>query len=348
MKLIKPNININILNAVTNEPRDCEYSNEEILSFDPKAKFLPKFAREKLGKSILKKFGFGTRHMIRKPGDVPNSPEAITNEILSQETIKKCFNDSGKDIDFFVHGTTTTSRYTGSQATSILSAVNQLSPCIEMKAGCSTSLASMYAATLGLMAAHDNVMVLCTETLSKVVNPKDRETWFGLGDASSAIWMEKSTDKNADFKLEAMTYGTNGHHVDMFTTRGTLPPTKDELDDNKYVLTGDGAALKELSLNHYNKMYKLFSENYNMSDIDYLIPHQVNDALIRKLMKNHFDMPNTKILKSSDRVGNIGGSSVLYTLSENLRDKKFKSGDKILLMSVGGGLSYSMHLWEKL
>lgn len=347
MKLIRPEININILGSATNLPKDCKYTNSELLSFDPKAKFLPQFARDKLSKSILKKFGFEVRHMIRKPGMTPTAPEWLNNESFSKETIKKCYADSSKDIDLFVHGTTTTSRYTGSQATSILASVGQRSPAIEMKAGCSTSLASLYTATLGLMAAHDNAMILCTETLSKVVNPKDRETWFGLADASSALWIEK-TKQGGDFKLLAMTYGTNGDYVDMFTTRGELPPNKQDLEENKYVLTGDGSKLKILSEEHYIKMYKLFSDNFEMSEIKYLIPHQVNAALIKNLVSNHFQMPNIEVLKSSPEVGNIGGSSVLYTLTDNIEKKTFDSGDKILLMSVGGGLSYSMHLWEKL
>ena len=285
---------------------------------------------------------------FRKPGTTPKGPEEINGETLSIETIKNCYDSSNGDIDLFVHGTTTTSRYTGSQATATLASIDQTSPAIEMKAGCSTSLASLYVATLGLMSAHDNAMILCTETLSKVVNPKVRETWFGLADGSAGLWLEKQTEESADFKLLAMTYGTQGHHVDMYTTKGALPPNAEDLEENNYILKGDGSKLKDISTDHYNKMYKLFADNFNMGEIKYLIPHQVNDALVLTLLSKHFEMPDVQVLKSSDEVGNIGGSSVLYTLSDNISKETFKSGDKVLMMSVGGGLSYSMHLWEKL
>ena len=51
---------------------------------------------------------------------------------------------------------------------------------------------------------------------------------------------------------------------------------------------------------------------------------------------------------NNNEIGNIGGASVLYTLSDAIQKNTFQAGDQILMMSVGGGLSYSMHLWEKL
>ena len=64
MKLIKPMINVKVLGAATTVPKEFKYTNEELLSFDPQAKFLPEFARKKLASSILKKFGFSSRYMV--------------------------------------------------------------------------------------------------------------------------------------------------------------------------------------------------------------------------------------------------------------------------------------------
>lgn len=349
MKLITPLINIKVISTATCLPDSAPLNNEDILAIHSSTKFLPAMVRRKLASSIVKRYGIHKRYMVRIPG---TSPEKLTDETsgedLARTTVEKCYQGHFEDIDLFIHGTTTSSRYTGSQATAVLSNINQTSAAIEMKAGCSTSLASMYMGIMGLMAGHENVMINCVETMSKVVNPKVRETWFGLGDGASALWMKKVPDNKGDFKILGMTFGTNGSHVDMYTTQGKLPPNRYDLENGGYHLAGDGSKLEELAFEHYQKMFELFSSQFDMGKIKYLIPHQVNDNLIYKVVKRVFKAPEMVILKSNDRIGNIGGSSVLFTLCEQLEKKPFERGDQILLMSVGGGLSFCMQLWEKL
>ncbi len=347
MKLIKPNINLKVKGSSTFVPREFEYSNLDILDIHPTTKILPKFAKKKLASSIEKKFGFEKRCMIRKPGDDSSVADQLSSEAMSSLCLKNCYKDSQEEVGYFIMGTTTSSRYTGSQATSVLSSIKQFSPAVEMMAGCSTSLASLYTGIMALQSGHDNVMVVCSETMSKIVNPKIRETWFGLADGSAALWLEVN-NKDPDFKALGMIFGTDGEHVDMYTTQGKFPPNQKDLDHGGYVLAGDGDKLRELSLKYYGQMIEHFKTQYNLEEINYLIPHQVNNSIITEFVNSHFKDSALKVLKNNKEIGNIGGASVLYTLCDSIEKDTFKKGDKILLMSVGGGLSFSMHLWEKL
>jgi 3-oxoacyl-[acyl-carrier-protein] synthase-3 len=347
MKLIKPNINIKVKATSTYIPEEFEYSNLDILDIHSSTRILPKFAKKKLASSIEKKFGFEKRYMIRKPGDDSQSIDKLSCEEMSSLCLKKCFNNSSEDIGYFIMGTTTSSRYTGSQATSVLSTIGQYSPAVEMMAGCSTSLASLYTGIMALQSGHDNVMIVCSETMSKIVNPKIRETWFGLADGSASLWLE-SNDIDPDFKVLGMIFGTNGEHVDMYTTQGKFPPNQKDLDSGGYVLAGDGDKLRELSLKYYGEMIEHFKESFNLDEIDYLIPHQVNNSIITEFVDTHFKGIDIRVLKNNKEIGNIGGTSVLFSLCDSIQKDTFKKGDKVLMMSVGGGLSFSMQLWEKL
>lgn len=53
-----------------------------------------------------------------------------------------------------------------------------------------------------------------------------------------------------------------------------------------------------------------------------------------------------ELVWSADRVGNLGGTSVLFSLAEAWERRTFEPGDEILMMSVGGGLSYAMQHWR--
>ena len=69
---------------------------------------------------------------------------------------------------------------------------------------------------------------------------------------------------------------------------------------------------------------------------------------MKNIIKKDFNLPNAIILRDSEQIGNVGGTSVLYSLTQAIQNNIFKKGDKVLLMSVGGGLTYCMQLWEKI
>ncbi|MFN8369404.1 MAG: 3-oxoacyl-[acyl-carrier-protein] synthase III C-terminal domain-containing protein [Bacteriovoracaceae bacterium] len=349
MNLVKPFINIKILGAATALPKVTPLTNLDIFNLHPLTKLLPDLVKNRLAQSIVSQYGYTQRYMIRTPGKLVNEIEA-SSETLAKECVQNAFKQASKNIDFFIHGTTTTTRYSGSQATAVLHTINQKSPAIEMKAGCSTSLASLYMGISTLALGHKNVMVNCAETLSKLVNPTVKETWFGLADASAALWLEKSEQETqSDFKVLGMIFGTNGEHVDMYTTQGKLPPNQKDMDEFGYTLSGNGSKLKSLAQEHYKLMFSEFKKEFGseLENISYVIPHQVNFSLVKNIIKKNFNLPNATILRDSDQIGNVGGSSVLFTLVQSIQKKSFKKGDKILLMSVGGGLTYCMQLWEK-
>ncbi len=352
MNLVKPLINIKILGVGNALPDVTPLTNLAIFNKHPITKLLPEIVKNRLAQSIVSQYGYNQRYMIREPGKVLKEiTHEASGETLAKVCVKKAFEKNpNKKIDFFVHGTTTTSRYSGSQATAVLNSIHQTSPAIEMKAGCSTSLASLYMGISTLALGHQNVMVNCAETLSKLVNPNIKETWFGLADASAALWMEKvPNEAQADFKVLGMIFGTNGEHVDMYTTQGKLPANQKDLDDFGYTLSGNGTKLKELAKIHYNLMFDEFKKAFGaeIEKINYVIPHQVNFSLVKNIIKKDFNLPNAIILRDSEQIGNVGGTSVLYSLTQAIQNNIFKKGDKVLLMSVGGGLTYCMQLWEK-
>ena len=272
-----------------------------------------------------------------------------TSESLALQATRKALEISPQlKPELFVHGTTTTRRYTGSQATSILGQLGLEIPAYEIKAGCSTSLASLHLAQTFLTAGYKSVLVSCAETLSKVMHPEIRETWFGLADAGASVWMEAvEKDSDADFILEASGYSTDGRHVDMYTTTGNLPPLKSDIDQNKFALAGDASQLKDLSKARYLEMIAaVLPTAEDRARVQWLIPHQVNSGLIAEVVKETGMQP--QMVWSATEFGNVGGTSVLFSLAQALEEKKFKSGDQILMMSVGGGLSFACQLWRAL
>ena len=365
LQIIEPDLRIRILGHGRTVP-GAPISNADILARHPKTRGQPQSVLESLGKRLEARFGIGHRYLARLPGQAPDAPgepgepaapgepgepaehgaQEETSETLALRAARRAVaGHPDTAIGALVHGTTTTSRYTGSQAPAMLAALGSHAAGYEMKAGCSTSLASLHLAFSLLSMGHGNVLVSCAETLSKVIHPDLRETWFVLADGGAAVWMERDEDA-PDFDVRRLLYHTDGRFVDMYTTRGKLPPSREALEAGGYALFGDGVALREQALRRYRMMLDcMFPGGAGLDRIRWLIPHQINRGIIDTLYR---DTPlRAEMVWSAREHGNLGGTSVLFSLAEALEQDLFRPGDEVLLMSVGGGLSFAMQHWVR-
>ncbi|MBK7892018.1 MAG: 3-oxoacyl-ACP synthase [Bdellovibrionales bacterium] len=344
MKILSPYLKVKIRGYGRSWP-SVAYSNIDLLKMNPETVGKDEAVLAHLADKIQSKWGFNHRFLAQRPGD-PLSPDSMTSEDLALKAVKEALiQNPGFHPEIFIHGTTTSRRYTGSQATSILGKVGLEIPAYEIKAGCSTSIASLHLAQSFLKSGYKSVLVSCAETLSKVMHPEIRETWFGLADAGAAVWLEVD-DESPDFTLLKSGYSTDGRHVDMYTTTGDLPPRNVDVEANKFALSGDSSQLRELSKIRYLEMINLLVPTEgSKSRARWLIAHQVNKGLVTEILTETKWQP--ELIWSAAEFGNVGGTSVLFSLAQAFEENKFKSGDEIILLSVGGGLSFACQHWKK-
>ncbi len=329
-------------------PGDTPYKHIDLLQNHVEYKTWPPQKIKKLADKTLVKFGLNQRYIVSPPSKTlcgrANTSCDTTSETLALAATEKALASSPTtNIAALIHGTTTSSRYTGSQAPAILGKLGSQAPGIELKAGCSTSLASLHTALAYLNMGYENVMVSCAETLSKTINPNQLETLFLLADGAASVWLEKN-EISPQCIVNKCLYHTDGAYIDTYTTPGRLPPNHDDLDQNNYTMKGDGQLLREQAKRRYQQMLDaFFPERDALNKVKWLIPHQINRALIDEIVDENNIRAN--IQWDSNDVGNLGGTSVLYSLTQLINSGQLKRGDDILLMSVGGGLSFAMQHW---
>ncbi|AGC42919.1 3-oxoacyl-(acyl-carrier-protein) synthase III [Myxococcus stipitatus DSM 14675] len=345
MRVLEPRMGIRVLGHGRALPGDRPISNEELLALDPEQHERSARTLAALARKVTSRLGFSQRHLSRLPGAPPSEAEE-TSESLALAAARRALGEhAGVDVQTFIHGTTTTGRYTGSQAAAILGRLGSQASAWEVKAGCSTSLASLHLALALLAGGHANVLVSCAETLSKVMNPNLKETWFILADGGAALWLERAS-VSPDFEVRKCLYATDGALVDLYTTPGRLPPDRSTLEAGGYAMAGDGTRLREEALRRYLEMLgAMFPGGRGLKDIRWVVAHQINRKLIEQVLE--VGGLGARLVWSADRVGNVGGASVLFSLSEALEQDLFQPGDDVLLMSVGGGLSFAMQHWVK-
>jgi 3-oxoacyl-[acyl-carrier-protein] synthase-3 len=79
--------------------------------------------------------------------------------------------------------------------------------------------------------------------------------------------------------------------------------------------------------------------NLQISDIDWLIPHQANIRIIQSTAKK-LGIPMEKVVTTIDKHGNTSAASIPLALDLALRDGRIRPGQHVLLEGVGGGFTW--------
>jgi 3-oxoacyl-[acyl-carrier-protein] synthase-3 len=79
--------------------------------------------------------------------------------------------------------------------------------------------------------------------------------------------------------------------------------------------------------------------NLQISDIDWLIPHQANIRIIQSTAKK-LGIPMEKVVTTIDKHGNTSAASIPLALDLALRDGRIRPGQHVLLEAVGGGFTW--------
>jgi 3-oxoacyl-[acyl-carrier-protein] synthase-3 len=76
-----------------------------------------------------------------------------------------------------------------------------------------------------------------------------------------------------------------------------------------------------------------------VSDIDWLIPHQANIRILSATAKR-LGIDESRVVVTVDQHANTSAASVPLALDVAVRDGRIKPGQRIMLQGVGGGFTW--------
>ena len=83
--------------------------------------------------------------------------------------------------------------------------------------------------------------------------------------------------------------------------------------------------------------------NIDISEVDWLIPHQANLRIIETTGKL-LNFPPEKVIVNIQKYGNTSAATVPIALHEAIEEGKVKRGDKVILDAFGAGLTFGSTL----
>ncbi|GGH01677.1 3-oxoacyl-ACP synthase [Polaribacter pacificus] len=221
--------------------------------------------------------------------------------------------------------------------------------CLDINAGCAgfvQGLSLAYAQASSI--ENGKVLLIVSETLSKILSPNDRSTTMLFGDAGSAALISRDSESNEKSYFNFFSDGKNydaiiipeGGYRNPFNSE-TLN-WKEENTGNKSQkihLTMDGPRVFDFTLREIPKSIEdLFKTNHlDKEDIDAFLFHQSNRFIIKQIA-SRLGVSNDKLLLNIDKFGNTSGVTIPLLMVTDI--KKDKIYHKLLLSGYGSGLNW--------
>ena len=177
--------------------------------------------------------------------------------------------------------------------------------------------------------AFTNVLIVGTETVSKIVDWSDRGSAILFGDGAGACVVTRS-EASFTFAL-----GADGEGGDALRCA------------HDSTVTMDGQAVYRFATRTVPKVINEVLEKAGMTaaEVDKYVLHQANMRIIASIAKG-LKEPIEKFPTNIENVGNMSSASIPVLLDELVRDGKIVAGEKIMLAGFGAGLTYGACVME--
>jgi 3-oxoacyl-[acyl-carrier-protein] synthase-3 len=213
-------------------------------------------------------------------------------------------------------------------------------PAFDLQAVCSGFVYGMSVAdSLIKTGQASRVLLIGAEKMSALINWEDRSTCVLFGDGAGAVILEAVEDDSgaADSQglIDSVIYA-DGLLRDILHTSGGTSTTGisgDIIMDGREVFRNAVQLMSDVVL-------ELFERNkVDISDIDWLVPHQANNRIIEAIAKK-IDFDTEKIIMTVSTHGNTSAASIPLALCAAIEDGRIKRGDMLLMNALGAGLAW--------
>jgi 3-oxoacyl-[acyl-carrier-protein] synthase-3 len=211
------------------------------------------------------------------------------------------------------------------------------------------------------------VLVIGSETLSRIADPEDRSTCVLFGDGAGAVVLTPSSvpsrrRRRADDRsrsrregntldgpgLLAWDLGCDGSAASLLAVPAggsRLPTTLETVAGGQHWLKMEGQEVFRRAVRAVvdSAASTLRQAGYTSDDVDLFIPHQANVRII-EAAASRLGVPPERTFVNIDRYGNTSAASIPLALAEAADSGRIPPGGLVLLSGFGAGMSWASAL----
>lgn len=274
---------------------------------------------------IRERTGIAIRHIVEKDTTVSMATEA------ARQAIEMAGIESA-EIDLILVSTITPNIILPCVACEVQNNIGALNAtCFDLNAACTGFLYAYNTAQAYISSGiYKTVLVIGAESLSNIIDWKDRNTCILFGDGAGAVILK--SEPEGLFQTYTRSEGTKGQAL-LCHPGGTIKM--------------DGQAVFRFAVQQVPLCIQTLLKKHDVpeSEIDYYILHQANKRIVEGIAKR-LGVGIEKFPMNLQEYGNTSSASIPILLDEMNKQGSLKRGMKIVLAGFGAGLSWGASLIE--
>jgi 3-oxoacyl-[acyl-carrier-protein] synthase-3 len=187
-----------------------------------------------------------------------------------------------------------------------------------------------------------NVLVLGAETLSRIVNYKDRASCILFGDGAGAIVLQRSEEPGRGLIYSQLHADGRGGEVMKCIPGSRFPICEEMIARDEHFMQIRGREVYKFAVTKFEELIEEAMKACELTpdQVKLIVPHQVNMRIIDSALEK-LGMPREKAFVNIDKYGNTSAASIPIALDEAWRTGKVKKNDVLIFVAFGGGLTWA-------
>jgi len=292
---------------------------------------------------ILERTGISTRHIA--------SPDQATSD-LAVEAAKAALLQRGIDaseLDAIILCTVTPDMMFPSTACLVQHRIGANKAWgFDLVAACSGFVYGLTtAAHLVMSGSHQKVLVVGADTMSRIIDYKDRSTCVLFGDGAGAMLVEHSGGRNDFLGFHNEIDGSGGDNLKMPAGGSRMPASVESVTGRLHFVKQEGSAVFRFAVKKMEEACARVLDKAGVSadDIKLLIPHQANRRIIEAAAERVGIAPE-RVVINIDHYGNTTAATIPLATGDAFAAGRLKKGDIVLFAAVGAGFTVGANLWR--
>ncbi len=294
---------------------------------------------------IQNRTGIKQRHIVSDDEASSDLSTHVAKKLLEKRGIKP------DQIDIIIVGTVTPDHLTPSTAAIVQNNINaQNAWAFDLSAACSGFLFGLETGSKLIESGkYKTVMVIGVDTMTSILDFKDRETCIIFGDGAGGVILEPSKSDNGIISSILRTDGSGASSLNVLAGGSRKPATEETIANREHFIRQDGKKVFKFAVKRMADVSEevLLENGLSGNDIKLFIPHQANKRII-DATGERCGIPRDRVLINIDRYGNTTAGTIPIALNEAVENKLINNGDYILLSAFGSGFTWGSILikWD--
>lgn len=219
----------------------------------------------------------------------------------------------------------------------------------DLVAACSSFVYGLtVAAHLVGAGTHRKILVIGSDTMSRIIDYTDRTTCVLFGDGAGAFLIEPAQEGEEGFLgFRNEIDGSGGEMLIMPAGGSRMPPSHETVEKRLHFVHQEGQAVFKYAVKKMGDISAELLEQVGIapSDVKLMIPHQANRRIILAAA-NRLGIPEENVLINIERYGNTTSGTIPIATTEAWQQGRLKKGDIVLFAAVGAGFTVGANVWR--